>query len=386
MDQFILEWIADYCTGRINAEEAGKLREWIDKASENRELFEQYLKTVKINRLVDGADWLDEERAWQELAGKIRRGRIKSFYRRLSLGAAVVIIFIGLGMAFWQRNKLTLHEVQLIQILPGSTKATLILANGSQIDLTRGDLKEVITTEALIENDSLLGLQYNHIKLRDEQPVFHTVKVPVAGEYHFTLSDGTKVWMNSDSELRFPVNFTSNRREIFIKGEAYFEVEPDRERPFIVHANQVSIQVLGTKFNVSAYGESQQVLTTLVQGGVNVKYAGLQTELQPGFQAVTDIKAGTMDRREVEVGMYTSWTKGIFEYENMPLSDIAVQLSRWYDVRIIFSAPEFANRRFTGVVRKYDVLNDVLSIIEQTTDVCFIVNGKEIVVKATGLD
>ena len=386
MDQFILEWIADYCTGRINAEEAGKLREWIDKASENRELFEQYLKTVKINRMVEGADWLEEERAWQELAGKIRRGRIKSFYRRLSLGAAVVIIFIGLGMAFWQRNKLTEQEVQLIQILPGSTKATLILANGSQIDLTRGDLKEVITTEALIENDSLLGLQYNHIKLRDEQPVFHTVKVPVAGEYHFTLSDGTKVWMNSDSELRFPVNFTSNRREIFIKGEAYFEVEPDRERPFIVHANQVSIQVLGTKFNVSAYGESQQVLTTLVQGGVNVKYAGLQTELQPGFQAVTDIKAGTMDRREVEVGMYTSWTKGIFEYENMPLSDIAVQLSRWYDVRIIFAASEFANRRFTGVVRKYDVLNDVLSIIEQTTDVCFIVNGKEIVVKATGLD
>ena len=74
MDQFILEWIADYCTGRINAEEAGKLREWIDKASENRELFEQYLKTVKINRMVEGADWLDEERAWQELAGKIRRG------------------------------------------------------------------------------------------------------------------------------------------------------------------------------------------------------------------------------------------------------------------------------------------------------------------------
>ena len=100
MDQFILEWIADYCTGRINAEEAGKLREWIDKASENRELFEQYLKTVKINRMVEGADWLDEERAWQELAGKIRRGRIKSFYRRLSLGAAVVIIFIGLGIFF----------------------------------------------------------------------------------------------------------------------------------------------------------------------------------------------------------------------------------------------------------------------------------------------
>ena len=104
-------------------------------------------------------------------------------------------------------------------------------------------------------------------------------------------------------------------------------MEPDRERPFIVHANQVSIQVLGTKFNVSAYGESQQVLTTLVQGGVNVKYAGLQTELQPGFQAVTDIKAGTMDRREVAVGMYTYWTKGIYEYENMSLSDIALLLS-----------------------------------------------------------
>ena len=381
MDQFILEWIADYCTGRINAEEAGKLREWIDKASENRELFEQYLKTVKINRMVEGADWLDEERAWQELAGKIRRGRIKSFYRRLSLGAAVVIIFIGLGMAFWQRNKLTEQEVQLIQILPGSTKATLILANGSQIDLTRGDLKEVITTEALIENDSLLGLQYNHIKLRDEQPVFHTVKVPVAGEYHFTLSDGTKVWMNSDSELRFPVNFTSNRREIFIKGEAYFEVEPDRERPFIVHANQVSIQVLGTKFNVSAYGESQQVLTTLVQGGVNVKYAGLQTELQPGFQAVTDIKAGTMDRREVEVGMYTSWTKGIFEYENMPLSDIAVQLSRWYDVKFEYEEEGLKDLIFSGKMKKYDNGNVILGILKATGKIDFIQQDSVIHVK-----
>lgn len=105
MDQFILEWIADYCTGRINAEEAGKLREWIDKASENRELFEQYLKTVKINRMVEGADWLDEERAWQELAGRSDGEESRVFIRRLSLGAAVVIIFIGLGMAFWQEKQ-----------------------------------------------------------------------------------------------------------------------------------------------------------------------------------------------------------------------------------------------------------------------------------------
>ena len=100
MDQFILEWIADYCTGRINAEEAGKLREWIDKASENRELFEQYLKTVKINRMVEGADWLDEERAWQELAGKIRRGRIKSFSAVCLSGLRLSLFLLVWGWLF----------------------------------------------------------------------------------------------------------------------------------------------------------------------------------------------------------------------------------------------------------------------------------------------
>ncbi len=382
MEQFILECIVDYCTGKIDAERGKVLRKWINAAPENRELIEQYLKTAKINRIIGEMGRMDEERAWLELSDKIRRRRSRSLYRRLSALAASVIILVGLGMVFWLNSKPAEQDVQLIQILPGSTKATLILANGSQIDLTRDDLKEVATMEALIKNDSLVGLQYNHSELKEEQPVFHTVRVPVAGEYHFTLSDGTKVWMNSDSELRFPVNFTGNRREVFIKGEAYFEVEQDQERPFIVHAHQVNIQVLGTKFNVSAYDGSQQVLTTLTQGCVNVEYGGLHTELQPGFQAVTDIKAGTMNRHEVETGMYISWTKGIFEYENMPLSEIVVQLSRWYDVNFVFAAPEFKKRRFTGMVKKYDILNEVLKIIEKTTDVRFMVNGKEIAVKA----
>lgn len=139
---------------------------------------------------------------------------------------------------------------------------------------------------------------------------------------------------------------------------------------------------MGTKFNVAAYEESHKVVTTLTQGAVNVEFAGQNTKLEPGYQAIADIRSKTIGRRFVETEMYVSWIKGVFEYENMPLSEIAIQLSRWYDVDFIFSAPEFKNRRFTGVVKKYDMLNEVLKIIEKTTDVCFMINGKEVAVKS----
>jgi ferric-dicitrate binding protein FerR (iron transport regulator) len=281
----------------------------------------------------------------------------------------------------WSQERNSTEQKSLIQIYPGNSKATLTLGDGSQINLMDENLKVVQEYGVTIDNDSVSGLQYNQIDVMVEVPVYHTIVVPVTGEYSFTLSDGTKVWMNSDSELRFPTQFVGDKREIFLKGEIYLEVATDSARPFIVHTPEVAVQVLGTKFNMAAYTNEKRVVTTLLEGAVKVMGVGKQQQLRPGEQAIVHLDDATIRTEQVDASVFVSWIKGVFEYENMPLEEIAIQLERWYDVKFVFAAPEFKSRRFTGVVKKYEVLNDVLKLIEKTTNVCFTMNGRVIAVQ-----
>ena len=235
----------------------------------------------------------------------------------------------------------------------------------------------------LFLKDKKNELRYDNVEVNDEieeKPVYHTISAPVGGEYHFTLADGTMVWLNSSSRLTFPTRFTGDMREVLAEGEVYFDVRHDENKPFIVRVNDVSVRVLGTKFCISAYPENEGILTTLEQGAVQVTSGDNYAVLKPGYQAVVDQYSGTISQRAVELSLYTSWVRGIFEYENMELDDIVVQLARWYDVQFTFSASEYKKRRFTGVVRKYEDLNGVLDMIEKTTNVKFIINGRNVTI------
>lgn len=383
MGENIFEHIVDYCSGNISEADSRTLQSWINTAPENRETFEKYLRLVKMHRMVKGAEEIRDAEAWKRLSATMAAKKIRRIRQRVAAVAAVVLLFLGIGLGFLESREETVPLGSNIHILPGTTKATLVLANGTQLDLTRNDLREVQEQGALIKNDTTVGLQYelNHQKM--EEPVWHTVKVPVSGEYHFTLSDGTRVWLNSESEITFPVSFVGGSREVVVKGEAYFEVKSDKAHPFIVHAKEVDIEVVGTKFNVAAYEDSHRVVTTLAEGRVNVEMSGQVVGLSPDEQVSVDLKSGKMAKNSVSASTNISWIQGIFEYENMTLEEITTQLSRWYGVDFIFSAAEFKTRRFTGVVKKYDELNNVLKIIEKTTNVSFMINGKDIAVKST---
>ena len=383
MGENIFEHIVDYCSGNISEADSRTLQSWINTAPENRETFEKYLRLVKMHRMVKGSEEIRDAEAWKRLSATMAAKKIRRIRQRVVAVAAVVLLFLGIGLGFLESSEETVPLGSNIHILPGTTKATLVLANGTQLDLTRNDLREVQEQGALIKNDTTVGLQYelNHQKM--EEPVWHTVKVPVSGEYHFTLSDGTRVWLNSESEITFPVSFVGGSREVVVKGEAYFEVKSDKAHPFIVHAKEVDIEVVGTKFNVAAYEDSHRVVTTLAEGRVNVEMSGQVVGLSPDEQVSVDLKSGKMAKNSVSVSTNISWIQGIFEYENMTLEEITTQLSRWYGVDFIFSAAEFKTRRFTGVVKKYDELNNVLKIIEKTTNVSFMINGKDIAVKST---
>ncbi len=383
MGENIFEHIVDYCSGNISEADSRTLQSWINTAPENRETFEKYLRLVKMHRMVKGAEEIRDAEAWKRLSATMAAKKIRRIRQRVAAVAAVVLLFLGIGLGFLESREETVPLGSNIHILPGTTKATLVLANGTQLDLTRNDLREVQEQGALIKNDTTVGLQYelNHQKM--EEPVWHTVKVPVSGEYHFTLSDGTRVWLNSESEITFPVSFVGGSREVVVKGEAYFEVKSDKAHPFIVHAKEVDIEVVGTKFNVAAYEDSHRVVTTLAEGRVNVEMSGQVVGLSPDEQVSVDLKSGKMAKNSVSVSTNISWIQGIFEYENMTLEEITTQLSRWYGVNFIFSAAEFKTRRFTGVVKKYDELNNVLKIIEKTTNVSFMINESDIAVKST---
>ena len=383
MGENIFEHIVDYCSGNISEADSRTLQSWINAAPENRETFEKYLRLVKMHRMVKGAEEIRDAEAWKRLSATMAAKKIRRIRQRVAAVAAVVLLFLGIGLGFLESREETVPLGSNIHILPGTTKATLVLANGTQLDLTRNDLREVQEQGALIKNDTTVGLQYelNHQKM--EEPVWHTVKVPVSGEYHFTLSDGTRVWLNSESEITFPVSFVGGSREVVVKGEAYFEVKSDKAHPFIVHAKEVDIEVVGTKFNVAAYEDSHRVVTTLAEGRVNVEMSGQVVGLSPDEQVSVDLKSGKMAKNSVSASTNISWIQGIFEYENMTLEEITTQLSRWYGVDFIFSAAEFKTRRFTGVVKKYDELNNVLKIIEKTTNVSFMINESDIAVKST---
>lgn len=244
---------------------------------------------------------------------------------------ASVLLVLGIGMYYFISSSPTrVPENFSVNIQPGDLKATLILASGEEIALNRGRFLNVVEKDGTeIYQDSSTALVYEGIaddrhgmSGAEEAAPFNTIRVPLGGEFHLTLADGTRVWLNSQSELRFPTRFNGEKREVYMEGEVYLEVKRDEERPFIVYAGETEIRVLGTSFNVKAYAEEGEVVTTLLSGKVSVGVGERSTKLDPGKQAIWNRKEDRISVREVDASRYISWTKGVFEFEDLSLAEI----------------------------------------------------------------
>ena len=208
---------------------------------------------------------------------------------------------------------------------------------------------------------------------------YNTITVPRGGEYQLILADGTRVWLNAETELKYPVAFTGEVREVMLEGEAYFEVAKNVSRPFVVKAGQLDIKVLGTSFNVKAYpSETQQA--TLVQGKVEVRAENYFRELQPGEQL--NYSSEGPEIRKVDVKAYTSWKDQRFVFNDDLLEEVIHKIGRWYDVEFILRNPEVREIRFTGNLPKYRELEQVLNKLELTTHIRFVQDGRVIEVFA----
>ena len=340
------------------------------------ELLRMRTMHVGVNR---GRIW---DKVQESLQQKVKRLHLFQIIRY----AAILILPLSVLLLFWlhQEKELPPMNVAVVGVMDSTDmhKVYLVLEGGTKVDLSTPHVDTIRQDDGQpLAVDTLGKLVYNTVQEEVEELSYHKIVVPRGGEYTVELNDGTRVRLNADSELRFPVKFVGNERKVFLKGEAYFEVERDTSRPFRVdvHGDAI-IEVLGTEFNVNAYPENAEIFATLVLGKVRV--ADLQTDstvvLLPNQQAA--LSGAGINVKEVNPEDFISWINGRFYFEKMPLEEILIQLGRWYDLQVFWANEELKSYEFTGAIWRDNTIRQTLDMIEKTTDVCFTVSGRTVTV------
>ena len=324
------------------------------------------------------------EEEFQHLEKSIYDQKSRRMTLRWSIAASIILL-VGLFVGRTINGVRDMHEEQELAknvMQPGTSKAILMMADGKEVVLEQGQNLNILLNERVRVATSSQGIVYEEHGKGMVTEEYNKLTTPVGGEYSLVLSDGTKVFLNADSELKYPVEFSDGKRIVDLKGEAYFEVHKDSLRPFIVRMNGAEVTVLGTSFNVNTYGDDGQIYTTLVNGAVRVSSVknGQAEVLKPGMQSVMDVQSGQLTVREVDVEPYVAWREGRFVFRAMTLDLIMRQLQRWYDFEVFYQNPELKDYEFRGVIKRDMDLDKVLSVIKVTTNVDFEVKGKVITI------
>ncbi len=378
------ELIIKKLNNQLSSEEEIIFTEWYNSDTRHREYFNKIRKTQYKN-----FEPLERKLAWSLVS---RRLNLKKPipYRKLAIVASFIAL-IGL-VSYFNLNKYNSAsiceptyepEIATILIEQGKGKAILTLGNGTDVVLTnKGYQNQNIKSNG----SELIYDSYNSDSV-EEEIVYNYLSVPRGGEFFVQLSDGTKVWLNSDSKLKFPVKFIGNSREVeLVYGEAYFEVSSSilhQGASFIVRNQNQTIEVLGTEFNLKAYIEDKSIVTTLVEGEVslwnsemtNVKY------LSPSQQATFSLKTNKLNIEIVNTNDATAWRNGILRFQNKSLKDIMFSLSRWYDLEVDFEDSAIEQQKFNGIFRKTQEIENILESIQKTEVATFQKDGKKIFVK-----
>lgn len=370
----------------LNPEEKNELEEWIKKSPENKILFENLNKQVGNDKREAFANRLNKKDAWKRINRETSKSNL-SISQRFMKYAAVVMIPLLLGIAVFNiiyKESKELEKLSLNDIKPGTNKARLILAEGTIIDLEKK--KDIILYDrdgnTIINKNSKLELKSKNTESSATVPKYNVIEIPRGGEYAMLLSDGTKVWLNSDTRLKFPKVFSGKIRKVILEGEAYFEVSHNPKKPFIVETRESNVEVLGTKFNVKSYKEEENIYTTLVEGSVRFSDKSKESTciLKPGEQSVYNPVKKELEERKVSTELFTAWVEGRFAFDNERLEEILMQLSRWYDVEIFFQNNETRDYRFTGNLKRYDSISTILQMLEVTYDIKFRIKERSIIV------
>lgn len=364
------ELILRYISGEITPSEKLTLLEMLDK----QESLDS-LDSIMRDNLAKAKNNFATEEQTQEFVNKLN-ARITSKTIKLEpkeskifrlknwMVAASLVIAVGIGATYIVNNEqdeqiAMVEEEAPTEITAAVSGAILTLADGSQIvldSLGNGQVAQQSNTTISNKDGKLI---YNSQK--GATTVYNTMTTPQ--KYNLQLADGTKVWLNASSSIKFPTTFSGSTREVSITGEAYFEVSPDKKRPFIVEVRGMQVEVLGTHFNINSYNDEELIRTTLLEGSVVINQNMRSKKLYPGQQAVVNSIGDISLDKNVNLSQVMSWKNGLFYFENSSLEEVMRELSRWYDVEVVY-VDGIPNRNFEGEIQRNLKLSEVLRILE----------------------
>jgi hypothetical protein len=376
--------IVKYLNHQASFSELEELDEWI-KDPENEELFKSYVRTnyaIDYNLKKFSSKKIKAILS-KEIAKEKKVFRLKKIRQRILYMAAASLIVGILATSYFLKDTLfnkpseTTPIIANITIAIGTDKAILTLEDGSVVALEKGNNYQTNTAHSNGEQ-----IVYDAGKRNSTKIAYNYLTIPRGGQFHLVLSDGTEVWLNSETQLKYPVAFNEGilRQVELVYGEAYFEVSPSTKHKGskfkVLNQSQV-VEVLGTEFNIKAYKEETNVYTTLVEGKVAVSYSSKNKFLKPNEQSNLNIQDHTMSIEKVDVYNEIAWREGIFSFHKKSLGEIMKVLSRWYDVDVEFVYQDMKKIRFNGVLGKEQRIEDILKRIKKFK----VINDYEIIDK-----
>jgi ferric-dicitrate binding protein FerR (iron transport regulator) len=378
----ISKLIAKSVGGDIGKESREELDSWLNESPENLELFNKIKEDKNFKEWEDIYYRFGEKQSWKKMEPKLKKGRSRNIWTIAAKFAAVMLLPLAIYLLFQLEKQQEVIEqpATVVQFEPGQPKALLLLDNGESLELENRDtlvnLNAGSTNIRIVDNK----IEYTNRLKRTYKTQYNTIQIPHRGEFFLVLSDGTKVWLNASTTMRYPVSFDDETREVELTGEAYFEVHPDAEKPFIVKTNSVKVEVLGTHFNVKAYPDDALSQTTLSQGKVKVTSEDKELVLLPDQQANYILEGNQLSVKNVDASVFTSWKDGKFMYVDESISYILNDLRKWYNFEDLYEDESLKRVRFSVNVNRYENLNEFLRIIEATGKMKFKIEGEKIII------
>ncbi|RFS19230.1 DUF4974 domain-containing protein [Chitinophaga silvatica] len=381
----------------LSAEEQATLDTWINQSAENEALYHRLREEPSVHKMLQtwyGIDRNRELRKAQFLARladqpkeDLLPGRIYLFRSKIFRYTAAAVLVLGLATIFWKYERKeglqpgeNIPLAKTAPIAPGKDGAILTLADGSQVVLDsagNGLVAKQNGASIVLQNGQLA---YNPAGSDHGATEYNVVSTPKGRQFRLVLPDGSRVWLNAASSIRYPTAFDNRERRVILQGEAYFEIAANEKVPFKVTTDKTTeIEVLGTRFNVNAYTNENAIRTTLLEGAVKLHAFQQAVILKPGQQAaVRPAKAMLTVTDKINTEQVLAWKNGLFDFEDVSIDEVMRQLERWYDIEVVYEKG-IPPTRFGGEINKQNTLQDVLQILEGS-NVHFQLNGRKLIV------
>lgn len=372
------ELIAKAINGTLSEDEQKKFEQWINHSEVNRMAYAKFSSPEFLNAYTAKASQID----WKKEYRKFLRRRNISHSRELiakTLRYAAMIALIALSgfqiSTMLQPNEESSEVDSIASIV--SSKAILMLEDGQEVVISDSMSSCYEQNGAQL---TVIGskLSYNTEKqAKNKDVVYNTLTIPRTGEFFVTLTDGTQIWLNSESTLRYPVTFSGDKRKVYLEGEAFLKVASNSKMPFVVVSGQSEIEVLGTEFNIRSYNNEPNIFVTLVEGSVCMKSSISQEMmmLMPGEQGSVIKTKGTISKRDVDSYQYTAWKDGRLVFESTTVENIISQLARLYDLQVVYTDSKIKQLSFTCDIKRNATIDSVIKIMESTGLINLTLNG-----------